>query len=181
SVQLAVNDSVGNTWSWTDAVIADANGNFTDQLTLPDTFIANYSVTATGDTSGTATTSFTDTIGAGALNKPTGNMPSTGGVLNTTHWKVQAGDTITDTITGATDVTPVNGQVAVFVKSSLFGNTQLVGTMVGTTISFTWTVPSTSVCGTTNVAYGSLGLTTNNSQLPGGTGNKTAGFAVVDS
>ena len=59
-VHLFVNDNVGNTWSWTDDVTADANGSFTDAFTLPDWFVALYTAKATGPTSGTVTTVFTD-------------------------------------------------------------------------------------------------------------------------
>jgi LEA14-like dessication related protein len=66
-VQIYVNDSVGNTWSLTSGQngappdpVADNNGGFTYSFSLPSTFIASYSVTATGPTSGTATMTFTD-------------------------------------------------------------------------------------------------------------------------
>ena len=60
SVHIRVNDDAGETWSRDVDVVADANGAFTDQFTLPDWFVAVYNVTATGATSGTATWSFTD-------------------------------------------------------------------------------------------------------------------------
>src|SRR5438094_5160060 len=56
AVHLSVNDDVGNTWSWSEDVTADANGDVTDQLTLPTSFVATYKVTATGITSGAVTT-----------------------------------------------------------------------------------------------------------------------------
>jgi hypothetical protein len=59
SVQLAVNDSVGNTWSWSDTVTADSGGSVIDSLTLPSSFVAQYTVTASG-TSGEATATFYD-------------------------------------------------------------------------------------------------------------------------
>ena len=60
SVSVYTDDSAGSTWSETDQVTTDSNGDFTDKVTLPLMFIANYSVTAT-DTAGlTATTTFTD-------------------------------------------------------------------------------------------------------------------------
>src|SRR6266702_4125085 len=61
-VHIFVNDSVGNTWSLNSNPdpVADANGAFTYSFSLPNSFIANYTVTATGPTSGTATTTFTD-------------------------------------------------------------------------------------------------------------------------
>jgi uncharacterized protein DUF5979/prealbumin domain-containing protein len=62
SVDITVNDDAGQTWSLNsdpDPVTNDS-GAFTYQFQLPNWFVANYSVTATGLTSGTATTSFTD-------------------------------------------------------------------------------------------------------------------------
>ena len=60
SVHVVVNDDAGQTWSRTVDLTADANGGIGDSFTLPDWFVATYSVTATGATSGTATSSFTD-------------------------------------------------------------------------------------------------------------------------
>ena len=60
AVHIFVNDDAGQTWSYNTDVVADAGGGFTSQFQLPNWFVANYSVTATGPTSGTATTSFTD-------------------------------------------------------------------------------------------------------------------------
>jgi hypothetical protein len=59
SVNIVVNDNVGQTWNRNVNVIADPSGNITDSFNLPDWFVATYTVTATG-ASGTATTSFTD-------------------------------------------------------------------------------------------------------------------------
>jgi hypothetical protein len=59
-VHLNVNDNVGQTWTRNVDVVADANGNLTDSFNLPDSFIASYTVTATGALSGFATTAFTD-------------------------------------------------------------------------------------------------------------------------
>ena len=128
--------------------------------------------------------------GLGALDKPTGSGTHTGEALNNTHWKVQAGDTITDTILGATDaVTGTNGcgasQVAVQIQSSVFGNTIVCGSFDGSTITFTWTVPETGACDTTVVAYATAGQNgfdlTNNSLIPGGNGSGPGGLAIVDS
>jgi hypothetical protein len=60
SVHLFVNDDAGQTWSYNVDVTADAFGGLTNTFNLPNWFVANYSVTATGTASGTATTSFTD-------------------------------------------------------------------------------------------------------------------------
>ena len=60
AVHVHVNDDQGQTWSYDADVTADENGDLTASFTLPDSFIAVYRVTATGDTSGTTTTTFTD-------------------------------------------------------------------------------------------------------------------------
>jgi hypothetical protein len=60
SVNIVVNDDVGQSWNRNVNVTADASGNITDLFNLPNSFVAQYSVTATGAQSGTATTSFTD-------------------------------------------------------------------------------------------------------------------------
>ena len=59
-IHLFVNDNVGQTSSYNTDVTADANGTFTKQFQLPASFVAIYTVTATGAISGTATMSFTD-------------------------------------------------------------------------------------------------------------------------
>jgi hypothetical protein len=55
-----VNDDWGSSWSRHVDVTADAAGAITDQFNLPNWFVASYSVTATGSSSGVATTTFTD-------------------------------------------------------------------------------------------------------------------------
>jgi large repetitive protein len=60
AVHVVVNDDQGQTWRFTDDVTADGSGAFIDVFTLPDWFVATYSVTATGASSGVVTTSFTD-------------------------------------------------------------------------------------------------------------------------
>src|SRR6266568_2445456 len=70
SVQIVTNDTAGQTWSQTDNVTADANGDITDQVTLPNTFISDYTVVATGPVSGTAQTTFTDAPKASITSKP---------------------------------------------------------------------------------------------------------------
>ena len=60
SVNIKVNDTYGATWSRNVDVTADASGEITDSFNLPNSFVSNYDVTATGAQSGTATTTFTD-------------------------------------------------------------------------------------------------------------------------
>jgi hypothetical protein len=52
-------------------VIADASGNITDSFNLPNTFVSDYDVTATGSSGAVATTTFTDAIKADADVTPT--------------------------------------------------------------------------------------------------------------
>jgi hypothetical protein len=66
NVTVFTNDTLGNTWSKTDQVTTDGSGGFTDKVTLPNTFISNYTVTASDASGLSATTSFTD-----ANNNPT--------------------------------------------------------------------------------------------------------------
>src|SRR5215218_4784281 len=60
SVHITVNDDEGQTWNRNVDVTADPNGQIQDQFQLPSSFVAVYTVTATGAQSGVATTSFTD-------------------------------------------------------------------------------------------------------------------------
>jgi hypothetical protein len=59
-VHIYVNDTEQQSWSHDADVTADANGAIRYEFDLPNWFVATYNVTATGETSGVATTSFTD-------------------------------------------------------------------------------------------------------------------------
>jgi Bacterial Ig domain len=60
SVHINVDDDQGKTWSRSVDVTADASGRIQVHFQLPDRFGATYKVTAMGDQSGVATTSFID-------------------------------------------------------------------------------------------------------------------------
>ena len=60
SVAIVVNDTIGQTWHHDATVTAASDGTIVDTFALPNYFISNYDVTATGPLSGTATTTFTD-------------------------------------------------------------------------------------------------------------------------
>ena len=60
SVHIVVNDDVGQSWGISTDVQADVSGAFNAFFYLPNWFVAQYAVTATGAVSGTATTTFTD-------------------------------------------------------------------------------------------------------------------------
>jgi hypothetical protein len=59
-VNIDVNDDEGSSWRRNVDVTADGSGDIRDEFNLPDWFVATYSVVATGATSGTARTTFTD-------------------------------------------------------------------------------------------------------------------------
>ena len=62
AVHLIVDDHDGQTWSYTADLSADSNGSFTQQFQLPNWFVANYGVVASGFSGSSATTSFTDAL-----------------------------------------------------------------------------------------------------------------------
>jgi CarboxypepD_reg-like domain/PKD domain len=84
SVRIVVNDTFGATWQHTADVTADDSGNITDSFNLPDWFVSDYDVTATGAQSGTATTTFTD-----------GNATVTGRVTDSVSGQGISGATVT--------------------------------------------------------------------------------------
>src|SRR5215204_280498 len=83
SVNIVVNDDVGQSWNRNVNVTADASGNITDSFQLPDWFVATYSVKATGASGAVATSSFTDgtvnaaTIQTRAFNSSTSTCTTT--------------------------------------------------------------------------------------------------------
>lgn len=105
AVHINVDDSVNNTWSLDSDPdpVADSNGGFTYQFSLPSTVIANYAVTATGTNSDTATTTFTDAPcpKGGTANRLTDNNV---GASYTT-----SGNTATYTFSSFTNESPSGG------------------------------------------------------------------------
>jgi large repetitive protein len=59
-VHVVVNDTVGQTWQFAGDATADAHGAFTLQILLPNYFVSDYDVTATGAAGERATAAFTD-------------------------------------------------------------------------------------------------------------------------
>src|SRR3990170_1225524 len=81
----------GTGWQGGEAVHirvnADDQGSFTDSFQLPDWFVATYAVTATGPTSGTATTTFTDgnvSSWSGQVKDASTNLPISGATVSCT-------------------------------------------------------------------------------------------------
>src|SRR4051812_38874563 len=69
SVHIVVNDTIGQTWKLQSGLngapadpTADGSGGFTYTFDLPTNFVSDYDATATGAISGTATTTFTDSV-----------------------------------------------------------------------------------------------------------------------
>ena len=89
AVHINVNDSDGQTWVFNDDVTADPNGDISDSFSLPNWFVANYSVTATGASGSVATASFTD-----------GNATSVSGTVT---------DSITSAVISGATVTCTSG------------------------------------------------------------------------
>ncbi len=92
AVHIFVNDDAGQSWSLNTNPdpIADASGALFYQFQLPYTFIANYSVTATGATSGLATAAFTDANSSANLdqcaNDPAPSPNTDGCSASATDW-----------------------------------------------------------------------------------------------
>src|SRR5215203_223726 len=120
SVNIKVNDTYGASWSRNVDVTADASGNITDQFNLPDSFVSDYDVTATGS-SGTATTSFTD---GNVTYSPT-RLPATGLQAVTAGNSVNLAPDVTLTKTGGGADPVVNTPITVTNKTtgSLTGQT----------------------------------------------------------
>src|SRR6187551_3477281 len=62
SVHIRVNDDAGETWRRDVDVTAAGDGAISDEFNLPDWFVAVYTVTATGASSGAVTWTFTDAV-----------------------------------------------------------------------------------------------------------------------
>src|SRR5439155_22865410 len=77
SVHIYVNDELGSSWSRNIDVTAGSGGTVVDQFNLPNWFVSNYVVVATGPSSGTALASFTD-------GNATLHLAATEGVANMT-------------------------------------------------------------------------------------------------
>ena len=65
TVNIVVNDTIDRSWDRIVDVAVDGDGDISDSFNLPDRFISDYDVTATGsDTGRIATTTFTDSPGS---------------------------------------------------------------------------------------------------------------------
>src|SRR3712207_2784696 len=98
-VHINVTDDQGETWSRNVDATADASGQIQVQFQLPDWFGASYKVTAMGEQSGVATTSFT---GGNLSFRGTSPAPASWTVNYRTHGGGNATDN-TSCATGGTD------------------------------------------------------------------------------
>ena len=135
SVHIFVNDDVNQQWSLDSDPdpVADNAGSFTFQFDLPDLFVATYSVTATGATSGTATTTFTDAIPNSAQMvtwRTSGAGAWITGTLNANNSNYKEGETVPFRIELGTLATSGNPYSAAICRDyqtgNVFGYTQLL-------------------------------------------------------
>src|SRR5687767_8689394 len=173
SVHINVNDDKGQTWSRNVDVTASAQGSFTDQFQLPTTFIALYTVTATGATSGTATTTFTDanlkvkgsfvgsTTDSYTLTYTRYSLTSCGGTA-------RSGDPQSDTITTADKTIPPASQNSVQLSAaatsaagrSFVNWTDPDGTVVSATATWCADFPASGTDKTYSANYAALVVNT---------------------
>ena len=104
SVHIYVNDSDGQTWDYNADVTADDSGNTSHSFNLPNRFVANYSVKATGASGAVATTTFTDKENP-VMGLTISPSPSTVGELVefTAHMNKPQGSTVIPFPTGTVD------------------------------------------------------------------------------
>ncbi|HEY6891225.1 MAG TPA: YDG domain-containing protein, partial [Solirubrobacter sp.] len=137
SVSVFTDDSDNNTWSNTDQVTADSSGDFTDKVTLPQMFVANYKVAASDASGLTTTTTFTDSNPqAITLATPTSVTVTQGGTASFGNVTVtKGGNTTTCTITLSASSLPAGA-------TATFGTNPL--TMTTADVSSTLKVSTTS-------------------------------------
>ncbi len=154
-VTIVVNDTGGLSWSLTEKVVADAEGRIALTFDLPDYYVPNYDVTATGPVSGVAATTFTDADASGAwqywMTAPT---PANNG-------NVSPGGTITYTLNAqktGTSSTAVTGAVMTLTlagEATFTGPTGALGANLGSisgigTSTLRWSGMTLNRTGTTN-------------------------------
>jgi hypothetical protein len=124
SVNIKVNDTYGASWSRNVNVTADASGNVTDSFNLPDWFVSDYDVTATGAQSGTATTTFTDSVDSVTITSPTSaNQTTLTSLPGTVTVNFNYVTSTTGTTTATAEVFNASGTVATATKDITPGGT----------------------------------------------------------
>lgn len=153
-MSIVVNDTMGQSWNLKETVVADAEGRITLVFTLPDYYVSDYDVTATGPVSGVARTTFTDAPNAsGSWNYWISNLTTPdGGVLG-------PGGTVTYTLSARrTSILSgnVTGAVVYFAVS---GPATISSVSIGTNGGTTSPAASTSMpAGTTSLSWQNMTL-----------------------
>jgi hypothetical protein len=99
-VRIVTNDTLGNTWSQADTVVADPTGGLTYEVVLPNYFVSDYTVSAMS-ASGSATTTFTDAVNYQFLGKD-GSAHGTSGAEESLG-SVNVGSSVTATCPNGLD------------------------------------------------------------------------------
>ena len=124
SVHIRVNDDAGETWRRDVDVTAAEDGAISDEFNLPDWFVAVYTVTATGASSGAVTWTFTDAVN------------TTTGVASSLNPSASGGSvTFTSTTTCGSACTFPAGSSVRFVENANNGCNG--GTLLGTATTLT--------------------------------------------
>jgi hypothetical protein len=150
AVHIFVNDDQGQTWSYAADVTADSKGAFATQLQLPTSFVAVYSVVATGPQSGTTRTSFTDgNFTLGIASTDTVTPPSWSVDYQTYGTGSNADTTCSGAVVSSGTLSAPGGNIAIGSKESAKPTTVHPGsgyTFAYWSDSATSTTPDTSLC-----------------------------------
>nr|WP_300151336.1 SpaA isopeptide-forming pilin-related protein [Propionicimonas sp.] len=120
AVTVVVNDTGELSWSLTEKVVADAEGRFTLTFELPPYYVPDYDVTATGELSGVATTTFTDAASGAWRWWMTDSTPTNNG-------SVSPGGTITYRLNAQKTTTNNTGFTDAVMTLTLAGNATFTG------------------------------------------------------
>ena len=152
AVNIVVNDDEGQTWNRNVNVTADASGNISDSFNLPDWFVATYKVTATGDQSGTVTTSFTDANPQDLLVSPASQTVTQGQVAGYSAQVLMGGNSNQCTTTLSVSGLPSGASASFSSPNPRTGNSNYTSLL---TVSTTNTTPTGSHTLTVTMTRGS--------------------------
>ncbi|HET7272539.1 MAG TPA: hypothetical protein VFI90_15810, partial [Rubrobacter sp.] len=136
SVHISVNDTYGASWARNVDVNANANGEITDSFNLPEWFVSDYDVTATGTQSGTVRTTFTDANPSGILVNPTSRSVTQGQSATYDVTVQMGGNSSNCTTTLSASGLPTGATASFSGANPRTGNTNYTSTMtISTTAS----------------------------------------------
>src|SRR4051794_30279918 len=143
SVHVFVDDTNGHTWNHSADVTADDMGLIQDVFNLPNAWVSDYDVTATGASSGTAATAFTDSQPQTPTSTSTTVTVAPGGTADYGTVSVPFnGNANSCTVTlGTSGVLPAGA-------SAVFGTASLTSTGTTQSTSFKITTSGTTPAGT---------------------------------